>query len=196
MTINNPNNKNEQFKLMSDEELIKGCIKGKESYQFEVYRRYSPKMFGVCLRYCANREEAQDVLQDGFIKVFNKIDTFRFTGSFEGWIRRIMINTAIRNKYIHFRTHELNNIDIIEHPSVEERITSDLSYNYLMKLVDELPQGYKIVFNMFAIEGYSHKEISEMLEIQEATSRSQYLRARKMLRDKLETIKSKEYKND
>ncbi|NUM30960.1 MAG: sigma-70 family RNA polymerase sigma factor [Bacteroidetes bacterium] len=180
---------------MSDEELIKGCVKGNEKYQFEVYKRYSPKMFGVCLRYCANREEAQDVLQDGFIKVFNKIDTFRFTGSFEGWIRRIMINTAIRNKYIHFRSHELNNIDIIEPPSVDEKITSDLSYTSLMKLVNELPHGYRIVFNMFAIEGYSHKEISEMLQIQEATSRSQYLRARKMLRDKLEKIESNEFKN-
>ncbi|MCC6722501.1 MAG: sigma-70 family RNA polymerase sigma factor [Bacteroidia bacterium] len=180
---------------MSDEELIKGCIKGKENYQYETYKRFAPKMFGVCLRYCANRDEAQDVLQDGFIKVFNKIDTFKFTGSFEGWIRKIMINTALRNKYIHFRTHELNNLEFVEHPSVDEKITSDLSYSYLMKLVDELPQGYKIVFNMFAIEGYSHREISEMLNIQEATSRSQYLRARKMLRDKLEKIKRNEFKS-
>lgn len=195
MKLNNPINKNEQLKLMSDEELIKGCIKGKENYQYETYKRFAPKMFGVCLRYCANRDEAQDVLQDGFIKVFNKIDTFKFTGSFEGWIRKIMINTALRNKYIHFRTHELNNLEFVEHPSVDEKITSDLSYSYLMKLVDELPQGYKIVFNMFAIEGYSHREISEMLNIQEATSRSQYLRARKMLRDKLEKIKRNEFKS-
>ena len=189
--MNNRNITGEQITLMTDEELIHGCIKGKESYQYEVYRRFSPKMFGVCLRYCASREEAEDVLQDGFIKVFRKIDTFRFSGSFEGWIRKIMVNTAIRNKYTHFRSHETNTLEGVEHPVTDEKITSDLSVADLMKLVNELPQGYKIVFNMFAIEGYSHKEIAETLNIQEATSRSQYLRARQFLRDKLEKIETK-----
>ena len=154
---------------MSDEELIKGCIKGKDSYQYELYKRFSPKMFGVCLRYCASREEAEDVLQDGFLKVYNKIDTFKFNGSFEGWIRKIMINTALRNKYIHFRTHEVNTLEGIDHPSTDELITSKLSLNDMMKLVNDLPTGYKLVFNLFAIEGYSHKEIGEMLKIQEAS---------------------------
>lgn len=178
---------------MSDEELIRGCIKGKESYQFEVYKRYSPKMFGICLRYCASREEAQDVLQDGFIKVFNKIDTFKFTGSFEGWIRKIMVNTALRNKYITFRSHEVYNFKGVEHTSTDEKVTNKLSLMDLMKLVNELPQGYKMVFNLFAVEGYSHKEIADMLNIQEATSRSQYLRSRQMLREKLDKVKKNEF---
>ena len=179
---------------MTDEELIQGCIKGKDAFQFEVYKRYSPKMFGVCLRYCASREEAEDVLQDGFIKVFNKIDTFKFTGSFEGWIRTIMINTALRNKYITFRKHEVNTLESVDHPEIGEKITSKLSLMDLMKLVNELPQGYKLVFNLFAVEGYSHKEIAEMLNIQEATSRSQYLRARQFLREKLDKLEKNEFR--
>lgn len=191
MKVKNPKNTGEPFRLMTDEELIHGCISGKESYQYELYRRYAPKMFGVCLRYCANREEAEDVLQDGFIKVFKKMDTFRFAGSFEGWIRKIMVNTAVRNKYMHFRAHEIPALEGIEHPVTDEKVTSGLSTADLMKLINELPQGYKIVFNMFAIEGYSHKEIAETLNIQEATSRSQYLRARQFLKDKLEKIEVK-----
>lgn len=179
---------------MSDEELIQGCIKGKDSFQYEVYKRYSPKMFGVCLRYCASREEAEDVLQDGFIKVFNKIDTFKFTGSFEGWIRKIMVHTAIRNKYITYRSHEVNTLEGVDHPSTDEKVISKLSMMDLMKLVNELPQGYKLVFNLFAVEGYSHKEIGEMLQIQEATSRSQYLRARQFLREKLDKLQKNEFR--
>jgi RNA polymerase sigma-70 factor (ECF subfamily) len=179
---------------MSDEELIQGCIKGEDAFQYELYKRYSPKMFGVCLRYCASREEAEDVLQDGFIKVFKKIDSFRFTGSFEGWIRRIMVHTAIRNKYITLRAHEVNTLEGVEHPALDEKVTSKLMMMDLMKLVNELPQGYKIVFNLFAVEGYSHKEIAEMLEIQEATSRSQYLRARQFLREKLDKLQKNEFR--
>ena len=179
---------------MNDEELIQGCIKGNEAYQFEVYNRYSPKLFGVCLRYCANREEAEDVLQDGFIKIYKKMDTFKFTGSFEGWMRKIMVHTALRNKYITYRKHEVNTLDTINHPEIGEKITSRLVTMDLLKLVNELPQGYKLVFNMFAVEGYSHKEISEMLDIQEATSRSQYLRARQFLREKLQKLQKDEFR--
>jgi len=177
---------------MSDEELIKGCIKGKDAFQYELYRRYSPKMFGVCLRYCASREEAEDVLQDGFVKVFKKMDTFKFQGSFEGWIRRIMVHSAIRNKYITLRAHEVNTLEGIDHPAMDEKITSKLMMMDLMKLINELPQGYKMVFNLYAVEGYSHKEIAELLEIQEATSRTQYLRARQFLREKLDKIQKNE----
>jgi RNA polymerase sigma factor (sigma-70 family) len=194
LNLNNPKYSSDQLKLMSDEELIQGCIKGKDAFQYELYKRYSPKMFGVCLRYCASREEAEDVLQDGFIKVFKKIDSFRFTGSFEGWIRRIMVHTAIRNKYITLRAHEVNTLEGVEHPALDEKVTSKLMMMDLMKLVNELPQGYKIVFNLFAVEGYSHKEIAEMLEIQEATSRSQYLRARQFLREKLDKLQKNEFR--
>ncbi len=194
MNLNNPKYNSDQLKLMSDEELIQGCIKGKDAFQYELYKRYSPKMFGVCLRYCASREEAEDVLQDGFIKVFKKINSFRFTGSFEGWIRRIMVHTAIRNKYITLRAHEVNTLEGVEHPALDEKVTSKLMMMDLMKLVNELPQGYKIVFNLFAVEGYSHKEIAEMLEIQEATSRSQYLRARQFLREKLDKLQKDEFR--
>jgi RNA polymerase sigma factor (sigma-70 family) len=194
LNLNNPKYNSDQLKLMSDEELIQGCIKGKDAFQYELYKRYSPKMFGVCLRYCASREEAEDVLQDGFIKVFKKIDSFRFTGSFEGWIRRIMVHTAIRNKYITLRAHEVNTLEGVEHPALDEKVTSKLMMMDLMKIVNELPQGYKIVFNLFAVEGYSHKEIAEMLEIQEATSRSQYLRARQFLREKLDKLQKDEFR--
>ena len=180
--------------FMTEEQFVQACISGHADAYKKFYDLFAQRMMGVCLRYTTNADETQDILQDGFIKVFNKINTFKFIGSFEGWIRRIMVHTAIRNKYITYRSHEVNNLETISQPSTEEKITSKLSYNDLMKLVNELPHGYKLVFNLFAIEGYSHKEIAEMLEIQEATSRSQFLRARQFLREKLDKIKKNEFR--
>lgn len=151
--------------------------------QEELYKRFSSKMYAVCLRYASDPDEAQDILQDGFIKVFRKMDSFRGDGSFEGWIRRIFVNTAIeyfrRKKYIQPVTErEENTIEGKYVSALDEMAEQDI-----LNLVAQLSPGYKTVFNMYVVEGYSHKEISEMLGISEGTSKSQLSRAKAILQD-------------
>ncbi len=170
---------------MTEEELINGCIREEKSYQQRLYKTYAGKMLVVCMRYTRNRQEAEDVLQDGFIRVFDNIKKFSFNGSFEGWIRRIMINCALRN----FRksSYQKEQIGIAEDYDIptNAKIYDKLSEQELLKMIDELPDGYKMVFNLYAIEGYSHKEIADMMDINEGTSRSQLNKARKYLQKKL-----------
>ncbi|GAB3021400.1 RNA polymerase sigma factor [Niabella terrae] len=151
--------------------------------QEELYRRFSPKMYAVCLRYASNTEEAQDILQDGFIKIFKKLESFRADGSFEGWIRRIFVNTAIeyfrRKKYLQPVTEKEENT--IEGKYVS--VLDELGEKDIMDLIGQLSPGYKTVFNMYVVEGYSHKEIGEMLGISEGTSKSQLSRAKAILQD-------------
>jgi len=167
-------------------EILKGCVAGKHKAQEQLYRLYSRKMFGVCLYYTKDHSSAEDILQDGFIKVFENIKQFQNKGSLEGWIRRIMVNTALER----FRK---------QHPmyvnAVPEDFTEDFSYNDvldnissndLLKIIQELSSQYRIVFNLFAIEGYSHQEIATMLNISEGTSKSNLSRARKILQEKVE----------
>ncbi|HRB05582.1 MAG TPA: RNA polymerase sigma factor [Niabella sp.] len=168
---------------LSESDLIAGCLEEDRRMQEEMYRRFSPKMYAVCLRYASNSDEAQDILQDGFIKVFRKLDSFRGEGSFEGWIRRIFVNTAIeyfrRKKYLLPVTEKEEN-------TIEGKYISaldDLAERDVLELITKLSPGYRTVFNMYVVEGYSHREIGEMLGISEGTSKSQLSRAKALLQD-------------
>ncbi len=149
--------------------------------QRELYTLMSPQLMGVCMRYARNVPEAEDILQEGFIKVFQKIKKYNFQGSWEGWVRRIMINTAI--DYLRKQKNYQYQLSIEEGEglSVSTQEIDELELEYLYQVIQELPPGYRLVFNLYAIEGYSHKEIGQQLGISESTSRSQYTRARAIL---------------
>jgi RNA polymerase sigma factor (sigma-70 family) len=154
--------------------------------QEELYRRFSPKMYAVCLRYANNSEDAQDLLQEGFIKIFRNLHRFRAEGSFEGWIRRVFVNTAIE----HYRkkSAQLSSVSEKEENTIEDTdITAldSLAEKDILNLIQELSPGYKTVFNLYVVEGYSHKEIGEMLGISEGTSKSQLARAKAILQKKV-----------
>lgn len=160
-------------------------------------------MLGVCMRYCKNRIDAEDVMQDGFIKVFNQIHKFRGEGSFEGWIKRIMINSAIDNYQsnlkhaFHEDISETAEIMVMADRPDDEDLPDELKINHaqLMKMIQDLPDGYRMVFNLYAIENYGHKEISNLLGISENTSKTQLLKARKTLRKKIEALLQNQYIN-
>jgi len=169
---------------MTEEAILQGCLKNHAAAQKELYNRYSPKMLAVCYRFAHNREDAEDMLQDGFIKVFLQIHTFQNKGAFEGWIRRIIVHTCINHLKKNKRFNE--SVDIIQANTIqirEENIPSIVQAKQIIDCIRLLPVGYRTVLNLYAIEGYSHKEISDMLDIEESTSRSQYTRARQMLED-------------
>lgn len=166
-------------------EFFQNNMKSKDA----IYRYFAPKMYGICLRFAGNEMEAQDILHDGFIKVFSKLDDFRNDGSFEGWIRRTMINTAINFYRKKTRETIFSNIDdkeVAEKDSLG--IVNKLSREELLNLVQELPVGYRTVFNLNVMEGYTHKEIGQMMNISDNTSKSQLTRARSLLRRKVLAI--------
>ncbi len=168
--------------LMTEQAILAGCLKNDPVAQRELYNRYSPKMLSVCYRFAQSREDAEDMLQEGFIKVFTQIQTFQNKGAFEGWIRRIIVHTCINflKKYKKFS----ENIDLAYAGYLqvkEETIPSIMQAKQVVECIRLLPIGYKTVLNLYAIEGYNHKEIAEMLDIEESTSRSQYTRAKAML---------------
>lgn len=168
---------------MNENQLIEGCEKGERRAQKALYDQFSGKMFAVCLRYVNDRETARDLLQDGFVKVFHSIGTYTGSGSFEGWVRRIFVNVALEYLRRNDVLREAIDLDqVVESPRSESSALSELSAAELMRLIQRLPTGFRTVFNLFAIEGYSHREIAEMLKISESTSRSQYVRARQVLR--------------
>ena len=177
----------ERNQNISENDLINGCMEDNRRMQEEMYRRFSPRMYAVCLRYAGNAEEAEDILQEGFIKVFKKLDSFRREGSFEGWVRRIFVNTAIE----HFRRKRyLMPVTEKEENTIEGKYTSvldDLGAKDIMALIQKLSPGYRTVFNMYVVEGYTHKEIAEMLGISEGTSKSQLSRAKVILQDMVRT---------
>ena len=173
--------------MILEDNILKGCLREDRNSQKELYNRYSGKMMAVCYRYANSRMEAEDILQDGFIKVFSNVGKFRHEGSLEGWVRRIMINTAI-NK---IRTTKMvfESIDDISDEFIEPIIEdTTLNENVLLNIISKLPKGYKYVFNMYAIEGFSHKEIADSLGIEEASSRSQYAKAKKYLQQKINKL--------
>lgn len=173
----------------TEKELIQDCIKGDRKSQKKLFCVHASKMMAVCLRYAKNKSEAEDILQEAFIKVFTNLDAYKFEGSFEGWIRRIMINTAL--KYNVSKASSWNFVsvdDVNDCENFEPGIISSLSEDEMIHFITKLPTGYKNVFNLFVIEGYSHKEISEMLNIEESTSRSQLVKARKMLQEKIQNM--------
>ena len=169
--------------MTQDTDLIEGCLKGNRKMQQELYERFAPKMYGVCLRYAGTATEAEDILQEGFIKVFKKMGSFRNEGSFEGWIRRIFVNTAIE----HFRKKAyLQPITEWEETTVEGKylsILDELAEQDIIGLIQKLSPGYRTVFNMYVVEGYTHREISELLGISEGTSKSQLSRAKMILQE-------------
>ena len=171
---------------MNDSTLVKKCIDGDQRAQRALFERFAPKMLGVCLRYAKERTQAEDVLQDGFVKVFTKIRDYN-GGSLEGWIRRIMVNTSLDQIRKNHKFQDNVDIDQVDYKIVDNGfILEGLIADDLMLLVNAMPDGYRTVFNMFAIEGYSHKEIAKELGVSENTSKSQYSRARAFLKTKLE----------
>ena len=174
---------------MNESALIKKCIDGDQKAQRSLFEMFAPKMLGVCLRYAKNRAQAEDVLQDGFIKVFNSLSKYSGSGSLEGWIRRIMVNTSLDQirKEVKFQDN-IGYDDVDYKIETNSFILEGLMAEDLLQLVNSMPDGYKAVFNLFAIEGYSHKEIAEELFISESTSKSQYSRARTFLQMKLKEL--------
>lgn len=173
-------------KLISDEAaLIKKCIQNDSSAQKALYDLYSGKLYGICLRYSQSDEEAQDILQDSFVKIFTKIDTFQHSGSFEGWLKRITSNTAI--EYYRRRTTIVAVDEFTLSPYLSTAEDTSLEVEELLKMIQDMPDGYRLVFNMYAIEGYNHGEIAIKLGISEGTSKSQYSRAKVYLQKKIES---------
>lgn len=172
--------------IPSDSDLIQGCISQNRQMQEQLYQKYSPKMYAVCLRYAASTDDAKDLLQEGFIKIFKNLAKYRGDGSFEGWIRRIFVNTCIE----HFRKKAtLYNVSEIQETNVEDKewnVLDRLAEQDILKMIQDLSPGYRTVFNMHVVEGYSHKEIGEILGINEGTSKSQLARAKVVLQKMVE----------
>lgn len=169
------------------EDIIAGCVKGKKAAQDKLYKKFSGLIFGICLRYTKNRMEAEDVMQDVFVKIYNNIHTYHHDGSFEGWLRRIAVNTSITNyrkNQKHAYQEDINDVLRIKDEPVP---AGDLEFTAeeMMTCIQKLPHGYKTVFSMYVIEGYMHKEIAEMLEIDINTSKSQLSRAKTYLQREL-----------
>jgi RNA polymerase sigma factor (sigma-70 family) len=168
---------------LSEEEIFKGCLRKDRKYQEILYRRYAHKMYVICQGYTRDKEVAQDILQDGFVKVFMKIASFDPENSLEGWVRRVMTNTAID----YFRqSKKLNNfIELEEQHSQEtadDEVNKKINVDEILYYLDKLPEGARMIFNLYAIEGYSHKEIASQLNISEGTSKSQFSRARSLIK--------------
>lgn len=168
-----------------EKDMIEGCINGKRSCQKQLYDRFASKMLGVCMRYAKDRAEAEDMLQEGFIKVFHNISRFKDEGSFEGWVRRIMVFTAI-NFYKHRARKFQEDLDQSGYDApFDDNVIEKISAKEIIALVQQLPEGYRLIFNLYAVEGYTHKEIADMLNIAVGTSKSQYARARSSMQQLL-----------
>lgn len=176
--------------MISNNQIIERCKAGKQDAFRELYNLYASSMLGVCFRYSKSRDDAEDILQEGFIKVFQKINDFKGTGVFEGWLRRIMVNTAINhykaNLKYNYHDEIKDDMNAYEDSSVgsvflEEKVPQ----KQIFKMIKELPDGYRMIFNMYVLDGLTHKEIAEELKISENTSKSQLSKARKTLRNKI-----------
>lgn len=176
---------------MSDRQIIEGCARNERKAQQELYNRYSHFLLGVCLRYASDKAEAEDILQDSLLKIYFNIKDYSGTGSFIGWLRKIAVNTAITHyhKHLKFRYY----VDIEDYVSAESGVSSfeeDLfTSDELFRVLNGLPAGYRMVFNLYAVEGYKHKEIAKMLGIDTNTSKSQYSRAKAAIREKLDKLR-------
>ncbi|MDZ4751893.1 MAG: sigma-70 family RNA polymerase sigma factor [Flavobacteriales bacterium] len=168
---------------MTDQELADSCLKGNRESQYRLYKMHAGKMMSVCMRYANSREEAEDILQEGFIKVFEKMGQWSGSGALGGWIRTIMVNTALNQIRKDLKWKNSTSIDkVVNLDSEEMTVLGAMNADDLMGLVNKMPTGYKTVFNLFAIEGYSHKEIAEKLEISENTSKTQFFKAKDWMR--------------
>ena len=171
-------------------EIIKGCLTGNRRDQELLYRRHAAKLYSVCMQYSGNNEEARDILQEGFIKIFENLNSYKHEGSFEGWMRRITVNTALEKFRSRYGLYRVDDIDQVPEPDAEpdNQDYAGLEAADLLGIIRELPPKYRMVFNLYAIEGYSHKEISEMINISEGTSKSNLSRARVILQRRVRSF--------
>ncbi len=200
--------KNESIQIGEDAKIIKGCKQYKKKYQLLLYDKYAPALMGICVRYSSSREEAEDMLQEGLLNIYANIKTYKGTGSFEGWLKRIVINTAItklKNKKKNKIVTQINEeIDASPEPEQNDDLThkdlrstiydAALEKKEILAVINELPEGLRIVFNLYTFEGYKHKEIAQSLNITENTSKSKLLRARKKIQKNLYTLIQKNEK--
>ena len=169
----------------NEKQLIKRASAGNQGAQKHIYDKYAPKMLGVCRQYIKDLQFAEDVMINGFLKVFKNLDSFKFKGSFEGWIRRIMINESI--SYVRKQQFVVYDDELYERSIAKAEVFStDLDVEHIQMLIDSLPEGYKMVFVLYVVEGYKHHEIADLLQVSESTSKSQLFKARKMLQEKLQ----------
>ena len=190
--------------MIIDESILEGCIAGKREAQYELYKKFASSMLALCFRYARNRVEAEDLLQEGFLKVFQKISSFRREGSFEGWMKRIMINNALNEIKKNRRIPFLEDIEVINETQIVD--TDEPAGNLdpvpadvLLEMIRLLPEGYRIVFTLYVMEDFRHKEIASELNISENTSKTQLLKARRVLKNKLNeyyTIKKHNFINE
>ncbi len=174
--------------MHSEEDLLNQCLKNDAKAQEQLYRRFAPKMYGVCLRFAKSQMEADDILQEGFIKVFINLKSYRNEGSLEGWIRRTIVNTAINlfKKNAKYQNDVgIEKADAVKNLNYQAKAIDNLNMEALLKLITKLPTGYRMVFNLNIIEGYTHKEIGHLLNISENTSKSQLSRARQTLQKQI-----------
>lgn len=169
----------------NEKDLLAQCKEGDRYACKRLFEMYSGKMMGLCFRFARDRNEAEDILQEGFIRVFNKLDLFSGTGSFESWMKRVMINTALKYREKNITKHQYSEIENLHVFDKTPTVIEELSKEEILKIIQKLPDGYRTVFNLYVLEGYSHKDIGKMLNIGESTSRSQLVKARNILKQKL-----------
>jgi RNA polymerase sigma-70 factor (ECF subfamily) len=176
--------------MIVDESILEGCIAGRREAQYQLYQKFASTMLAVCFRYARNRDEAEDFLQEGFLKVFQNLPSFRKEGSFEGWMKRIMINHSLnevkKNRKIPFHEDigEINETQILENDEFADKM-DPIESDVLLEMIRSLPEGYRVVFSLYVMEDYSHKDIAEALNISENTSKTQLLKARRLLKNKV-----------
>jgi RNA polymerase sigma-70 factor (ECF subfamily) len=181
--------------LVDLEEIIKKCKKNDQQAQAALYNWLAPKLLGLCVRYFKDRSEAEDVMQDSLVKIFMNIDSYRFEGSFEGWCKRIAVNTTLNRLKVNNRMQFDRDLRHIENAELTEQVNSPVNEQDILLCLDRLPDGYRTILNLFLYEDFSHREIAERLKISESTSRSQYTRARQLLTKLVkERIKEREEK--
>ncbi len=179
--------------MLEHKELIEACVDGDMKAQRRFYELFAGRMFVICLRYAKSDLEAEDVLQESFIKIFRNIEKFRGESRLEYWMKRIVINTALNHHRNKLYMYPMVNVETVQHEFQHNQTISNYQFEELLKMIQELPTGCKMIFNLYAIEGYSHKEIAEMLEISEGTSKSQLSRAKMLLQKKITDDQSGKY---
>jgi RNA polymerase sigma-70 factor (ECF subfamily) len=178
--------------MLEHKELIEACVKGDRLAQKKLYDTFARRMYMVCLRYTKSQQEAEDVLQESFLKVFKSLNGYRGDSRLDYWIKRIVVNTALNSQRKRLYMYPMVDIEDIKIIDYNEKSLTNLHLEELLVMIRELPTGCQVVFNLFAIEGYSHKEIAELLEVSEGTSKSQFSRARKLLQEKIAAVEKLE----
>ncbi len=179
--------------MYSDKEIVDGCLRKNLKMQQVLYDRFAGRMFVVCLRYASGQLEAEDILQEAFVKVYRKLDTYREESSLAHWIKRVVINTALNHQRSKLYMYPMVDVEQLHDLADQENTLSGFGYQELLEFIQELPSGCRVIFNLYAIEGYGHKEIAELLGVSEGTSKSQYARAKKLLQQQLAESEKSRY---